>query len=81
MINEIRVTFPYEESLTNPKVYTLPVADEEDEVYPVGNPEWWDSEDKDPRGHISHEFRAQNFSKVKRAKNRKLNKLARKARR
>ena len=53
-----------------------------DEVYPVGKTEMWeDDEDKDPRGHVAHVFRAKNFSKPKRAKNRKVNKLAKKARR
>ena len=30
-----------------------------DEVYPVGKTEMWeDDEDKDPRGHVAHVFRA-----------------------
>lgn len=51
-----------------------------DETEVEGEETEWETEDKSI-GHIAHEFRAANFNKALRAKNRRKNKLAKKARR
>jgi hypothetical protein len=66
---------------SNPEPVIFIGMEPPDELLEGCEEEWEDVEDHDDRGHVAHEFRHEQYPKAKRKKNRRIGKLAKKARR